>query len=95
MPYIKLYLDEDVHPELAPALRNRGFDVVSTHEVPGRKGSSDLEQIEYAISQERVILTFNTRDYILLYKRLLQEGKNLYGIIVSPHIPIGETLQRI
>jgi len=30
-----------------------------------------------------------------LYKRLLQEGKHHYGIIVSPQIPIGETLRRI
>ena len=30
---IKLYLDEDVHPDLAPVLRNMGFDVVTTIEV--------------------------------------------------------------
>jgi hypothetical protein len=28
--FIRLLLDEDVHPQAAPALRRRGFDVVSS-----------------------------------------------------------------
>jgi len=30
---IKLYLDEDVHKKVASALRLKGYDVVSSHEV--------------------------------------------------------------
>jgi uncharacterized protein with PIN domain len=30
---IKLYLDEDVHKKIAVALRLKGYDVVSAHEV--------------------------------------------------------------
>ncbi|MFQ6094375.1 MAG: DUF5615 family PIN-like protein [bacterium] len=51
---LKLYLDEDVQAELAPALRKRGYDVISAKEV-GRLSRSDEEQIEFAISQERAI----------------------------------------
>jgi uncharacterized protein with PIN domain len=30
---IKLYLDEDVHKKTATALRLKGYDVISAHEV--------------------------------------------------------------
>ena len=30
---IRLYLDEDVHSVLAPVLREKGFDVISTSEA--------------------------------------------------------------
>jgi len=38
--FIRLYLDENVHPAVAVALRTRGFDAVSAHEVrsPGGVG---------------------------------------------------------
>jgi hypothetical protein len=37
---ICLYLDEDVHPALAPVLRQKIFDVISTQEA-GNNGKSD------------------------------------------------------
>ena len=46
---IRLFLDEDVHPDLAPVLRKMGFDAVSTVEL-GRKGETDLSQLQYAVS---------------------------------------------
>ena len=55
---IRLYIDEDVHPELAIILTKMGFDAISTLEA-GNCGNTDWEQINYAIEQKRAILTFN------------------------------------
>lgn len=52
-----LLLDEDIHFDLAHALRVRGFDAVHTQELE-RKGRPDEDQLEYAASQQRCLLTF-------------------------------------
>ena len=63
MDKIKLFLDEDVHFALGGILQKRGFDVVDAQEL-GRKGSSDTEQLKYAVQQRRCLMTFNVRDFI-------------------------------
>lgn len=47
MGQIRLYLDEDVDPQLAEDLRRRGFDVEASREA-GRLGATDREQHELA-----------------------------------------------
>ena len=91
---IRLYLDEDVHPDIAPVLRGMGFDVVTTIER-GNKGATDRVQIEYAISEHRTILTFNVKDFVGLYNLLYGERKTHAGIIVSSQVPFKELLRRI
>lgn len=59
---IKLYLDEDVDTLLAKVIRDRGYDVLSTHEANMHK-SNDYQQIDFATSQGRAILTHNVRDF--------------------------------
>jgi uncharacterized protein with PIN domain len=49
---IKLYLDEDVHKKIATALRLKGYDVLSAHEV-SHQGFADYQQLEYAVSAQR------------------------------------------
>src|SRR5690242_16357996 len=58
----RLYLDEDVIPEVARLLRARGIDVISVHEV-GATGLSDEQQLERATAEDRVLLTNNYRDF--------------------------------
>ena len=79
---IRLYLDEDVLPELARILRERGFDVVSAHER-GTVGWTDSEQLDYAASQERTILTFNFGDYQRLGDAWFKAGSPHAGIVIS------------
>lgn len=86
---IKLYLDEDVHKKAAIALRARGYDVISAHEVQNW-GISDFQQLEYAISQGRAIFTFNKGDFTRLHKECIQRGKSHFGILLSKQIPLNE-----
>ena len=76
---IKLYLDEDAAAPLATALRQRGIDVLTTQEAH-RSGSKDEEQVAFAVEQHRSILTHNKRDFVIIHKAYLDEGK-----------PIGES----
>ncbi|MDO9287505.1 MAG: DUF5615 family PIN-like protein [Thermodesulfovibrionales bacterium] len=91
---IRLYLDEDVHKKVATALRLKGYDVVSTHEVQ-KQSLPDYRQLDYAISGQRAIFTFNAGDFDRLHKEYVQSGKQHFGIILSKQIPIGETIKRL
>ena len=92
--FAKLYLDEDVHKRVANALRIRGFDVVSAHEIETRS-ISDQQQLDYAISQERSLVSFNISDYVKIHKEYMIFGKNHYGIILLEQLPIGEVINRL
>jgi len=89
-----LYLDEDVHKKIATALRLKGYDVLSAHEV-GKHGISDIQQLEFAISEKRAIFTFNAGDFNRLHKEYLEKGKKHFGILLSKQIPFGETVKRL
>jgi len=90
-----LYLDADVHKRLALELRRRGYDAISAREV-GMDKASDPEQLAFAVSEKRALLSFNVRDFVLLHSRYVAEGKVHYGVIVSPYqYSVGEALRRI
>ena len=91
---ITLYLDEDVHKKVAYALRTKGFDVLHTSEAE-KRGTSDREQLHYATALKRTIFTFNIRDFIMLHKKWLSEGKEHCGIIVSPQLDISTLVKKL
>ncbi len=91
---IRLLLDEDVHLSLGQALSKRGYDAVHVQEIQ-RKGYSDREQLEFAITQSRCLVTFNVKDFVLLHNEFIISGQGHWGIFVSAQIPIGEALRRI
>ncbi len=92
--FIRLYLDKDVFKDIAPALRTRGFDAISVHELD-RYGWSDAEHLACAATEGRALFTFNASDYIILHEEYLAEGKLHAGIIVSKQHTIRETLRRL
>ncbi len=65
--FIRLYLDEDVFKAIAPALRARGFDAISVHDLQ-HYGWSDVQHLAYAAGEGRALFTFNAADYIALHK---------------------------
>src|SRR5262245_63150911 len=75
MAKITLLLDEDVRPILGGILRQRGYDAVHVLDA-GCTGQSDAEQLAYAVSQQRTILTHNIRHFRLLNQRYHEEGRS-------------------
>src|SRR4051812_44493949 len=84
---IHLYTDEMIPGRIAATLRQRGYDVVSCHDV-GRANRAipDEDQLGYAAQDGRAILSFNMVDYVPLDSRWKAAGRQHSGIVVSPAI---------
>lgn len=94
MPALQLYLDEDVPPLLAVALRDRGIDAVSTQEA-SRLGATDIDQWKRAVSENRALLRFNIKDFVPLATREIAVGHAFPGLIVSAQLSMSELLRRV
>jgi hypothetical protein len=97
MSKIKLYIDEDASREaFVSALRRAKIDCLTTLEA-NNLGCSDSEQLTWATDNNRVIYTFNVRDYCKLHKIYMKQEKNHPGIIVVERqsYSIGEQLRGI
>ena len=80
--YIHLYFDEDVSVGIVENLRTRGFDVISVRDADAL-GRSDDEQMLYAVSQKRAIVTHNRVDFEKQHIKFLENGMQHYGVIVA------------
>ncbi len=92
--YIALYTDADVDGRLAKQLRSTGYDALSASEADNRT-LSDPEQFEFAIREQRTLLTHNARDFEPLFRKLWVEDRGHFGLIISEKLPIGELLRRV
>ena len=88
-----LLLDEDVWPGMAMALRDRGIDAISVHEL-GRTGLSDQEQLVFAVQEGRALLTHNIADFVSLALDYYQQQRTHLGIVVAPHLEKGILVRR-
>jgi predicted nuclease of predicted toxin-antitoxin system len=89
----RLYLDEDVDISLATALIHRGVDIL-TKQQAGSTGNSDREQLSFAKEQNRVIITHNIRDFVVLHKNFLKNYHTHCGIVLTDQLPVGTLLKR-
>lgn len=65
--FVAIYTDADIHGGLAAQIRRHGFDAMSAYET-GNAELNDNEQLAYAASQERTILTCNNKDFEPVYE---------------------------
>lgn len=94
---ISIFTDEMVSSRLAMALRQRGYDIVSCHEV-GRANLriADQDQLAYATAQGRAILTQNATHFYALDSAWKIAGRTNAGILVySPNIRFADLLLRL
>ena len=64
---LRFHFDESVPTAAATGLRQRGIDLTLPEEV-GLLGASDSEQLEFAVSSNRVLVTEDS-DFLALVKR--------------------------
>ena len=92
--FIELYLDEDVSVKVADLLNAHGFIAITAREA-GQLGKSDAEQLAYALSQGKALLTHNRADYETLAKSYFEAGQHHYGIILATRNPLHEIVRRL
>ncbi len=91
---MKLYTDADITTELARVLRRLGYDAISAAEA-GNAEASDAEQLAFAATERRALLTCNIRHFARLYETYWNEGRDHSGIVVSQQLEFGEMLRRV
>ena len=76
---IQLYTNENFPFPAVQALRELGYDVLTTQEA-GLAGQamSDIDVLRYFISKKRVLITLNRKHFIYLHTEIPDH----YGIIV-------------
>lgn len=92
--FIELYLDEDVSVLVADLVRARGF-VASTTQESGQLARSDAEQLKYAASQRKTLLTHNRADFEALARQYFSTGQAHHGIIIAVRRTPYEIVQRL
>ena len=91
----RLYFDEDADARLAEALRRRGYDVETTV-AASLLEASDEEQLIYAASQQRVLVTHNIKHFPGVHAAWIEAGKAHWGIVILiGHSAIGSWLRRM
>lgn len=97
MSDIRLYVDEDAEQRaLVGGIRDRGVDVVTAMDA-GMIGSTDREQLDYAVEHERAIYSLNVGDFARLHKEYRDAGKEHFGIVLIPkqRYDVGEKIRRL
>ena len=92
--FASLYTDEDMSVLVATLLRSRGLEVTTVPEQL-TLGKTDREQLEFAVSLGRCIVTHNRVDFERLHLQFIEEGRKHCGIIVVPQKNAYEIAQRV
>lgn len=90
----KLYLDEDVHPFIAQALRLRGWGALTTGEAQ-RRGYSDRDQVRFARENGYAFLTYNVQDLPRIHYDMLSAGEDHGGIVVATQDDPRQTIRAL
>lgn len=90
----KLHLNEHLSPRLAEELRRYGFDVTSSQEA-GMLTTADDEQLAFAASEMRAIVTFNVSDFMALHEQYVAEQRTHWGIICSSREAVNVLFHRL
>jgi len=93
----RIYIDEDAMSDaLAAALRAFGFDV-ETAQGAGMRGRADPDHLRLAADTQRVLYSYNRRDFLRIHAQWLGAGIHHAGIVLLGEraTGIGEQRRRI
>ena len=79
---MRVYLDEDVDVLLGRLLVARGFDCLSAFEAENL-GWTDVQQLEFAAEQGRILVTHNRVDFENLARVWWNDARDHAGIILA------------
>jgi predicted nuclease of predicted toxin-antitoxin system len=81
---VRLLLDANLSPRgIANRLRTAGHDVLALAEDPALEGLDDPAVLELAASQNRLLVTRNSRDFAPLAREWAESQRPHAGIILS------------
>ena len=92
--FIELYLDEDVDILVAELLKAYGFSATTTLDA-GQLQRSDAEQLAFAASQCKALLTHNRADFEQLAEQYFAESRQHCGIILAVRRSPYEIVRRL
>lgn len=96
---MRLLLDAHISGRvIAEALRERGHDVRAADEERALDGWDDEQLLELAVAEERIMVTFNVRDFPRIVSEWAAAGRHHAGcliIIRLDHREFGAILQVI
>lgn len=78
---VRYYVDEDVAVQVAPALRALGLDVLTTRDAE-RLRTADEDQLAFAATARRVIVTRNVRDFVPPTRLFESLGRPHAGVLL-------------
>ena len=77
-----IYLDENFIDEIYIDVLSAGaFDVLDAKSA-GMLGRSDADQLAFATAHERLLVTFDRKDYFRLHGEVIQRGDHHAGILL-------------
>ncbi len=80
---MRLLLDANLSPRgIGEPLRTRGHDVLALAEDPAFEGLSDPDVLALAASEERILITRNSRDFAPLAREWAEVRRSHAGLIL-------------
>ncbi len=90
---MNLYLDENIPVVLCAALAPHGVTCLTTQQA-GNLGLSDFQQLAFATTEGRALMTFNCKDFLPLVQQWHESNRTHAGLILSKELLIPELLRR-
>jgi predicted nuclease of predicted toxin-antitoxin system len=88
---LRLFLDAHISgPRIAEALRERGHDVRAADEERELDGWADEELLALATAEERVMVSFDVKDFPDIARRWAEAGRPHAGLAIVVGIDHGE-----
>ena len=91
--FIELYLDEDVNVVVRDLLRAQGFNAITATQA-GQGGRTDAEQLAFAASHRRALVTHHRVHFESLALEYFTTGQKHWGIIIAVQRPPEQIVQR-